>query len=139
MPDFTKKYNTPLSKAEEKAFQEWAVSESKKQGRNVLMDLQDYDLRGFWKNSQGYDDRGHGTDEFKKPNHPTFSTESKYNGVDGNKGGEWVETPQGFKFKASETQLKFYSPTELEDYFNRVEPGVKLEMPLSASQLLRKN
>lgn len=41
----------------------------------------DYDYRGFYKkygNLTPQATNGHLTDEFKLPNHPTFSTESKY-------------------------------------------------------------
>lgn len=42
--DFTDKYNTKLTPEQEKEFQKWAKEESKRQGRNVLKDLYDYDL-----------------------------------------------------------------------------------------------
>ena len=41
----------------------------------------DYDYKGYWKQYGGFDTNaanGHLTDEFKKPNHPTFSIESNY-------------------------------------------------------------
>jgi hypothetical protein len=59
------------------------------------MDLYDYDLRGLWKSGGGFGADAHATDQFKKPNHPTFSIESQYNGVprpDGGvfQGGHWL-------------------------------------------------
>lgn len=38
----------------------------------------DYDLRGAYLAQLNPDNRGHLDDEFKFPNHPTFSTGSKY-------------------------------------------------------------
>lgn len=40
----------------------------------------DYDLAGYWKEFGGFnpDGRSHLDDRYKKPNHPTFSTYSKY-------------------------------------------------------------
>lgn len=79
--DMSGQYNTRLSAADESKFQGWA----KKEGRQG--DLADYDLRGFWKSGAAFAKNGHGSDEWKKPNHPTFSTGSRYHGVDGHAGG----------------------------------------------------
>ena len=70
--DFTATHNTKLSPKEEKAFMAWADKTGK------IKDLYDYDLRGFWKSGAGTAENGHGTDTFKKPNHPTFSDQSIY-------------------------------------------------------------
>lgn len=44
------------------------------------MDLGAYDVQGFWKSGdyKNTDSDGHGSDKWKKPNHPTFSNQSKY-------------------------------------------------------------
>ena len=97
MVDMTDQYNTKLSKAEEEKFQTWA----EENGRAA--DLENYDLRGWWKQNGKQDSRGHFTDEFKKPNHPTFSDESKYNGVDGFKGGAWGKAGEKDTFTPSKT------------------------------------
>jgi hypothetical protein len=115
--DFSKLYNTQLSPEEEAQFQQWA------QKNNKLNDLQDYDLKGFWKDNQKFSDNGHGSDTYKKPNHPTFSDQSKYHGVNGLEGGQWDED----SFTASPTNTIFRSPEELQDYFNKVEPNVNLK------------
>ena len=68
MRDFTKRYNTVLSPEQEAIFQAWAIDESKAQGRNVLNDLYDYDLRGMWDAGAGFGGgNGHAADTFKKP------------------------------------------------------------------------
>jgi hypothetical protein len=125
MMDFSDKYNTALSPKEEMQFREWAVGESKRQGRDILMDLADYDVRGFWKDRQTVDSRGHGSDRFKKPNHPTFSQGSQYNGVEGMMGGRWDVTPDG-KDEFFVGPSNMWSPEDLKAYFNDVEPGVEL-------------
>jgi len=50
----------------------------------------DYDLRGFYKENPNFSAKEgeHMTDKFKKPNHPTFSNESKYY-REGMKAGKW--------------------------------------------------
>jgi len=59
-----------------------------------LQSTEDYDLQGYYKK---YGDKaiganGHLTDEFKKPNHPTFSNESiYYNDKTRNKAGFWTD------------------------------------------------
>lgn len=82
--DYSDKFNTQLTEDEEKQYQAWA----KQIGHE--RDVYDYDLRGAWKAGAAQAENGHFPDTFKKPNHPTFSVESKYH--DGKKyvGGRWV-------------------------------------------------
>lgn len=116
-------------------FQAWAIDESKAQGRNVLNDLYDYDLRGMWVAGAGFGGgNGHAVDTFKKPNHPTFSDQSKYHGVDGFMGGSWREGPQGWVYMA--TQSNMHSPEELRRYFEKVEPGNQVVFPKGLLDLL---
>lgn len=123
--DMSGQYNTQLSPDEESAYQAWA----KGQGREK--DVFNYDLRGAWKELQSgtmsEDERGHLGDKYKKPNHPTFSTESIYNGKDGYQGGVWsregnvdVYTPQ---HKLTPEQAK-----RLRLYFAQNEEGVALNL-----------
>lgn len=82
----------------------------------------DYDNQGAYLVQQQLSANGHGSDQFKKPNHPTFSDQSQYNGVAGNIGGTWGDgtyTPSG-------TNLGYRSQEELQRYFNQVEPDIKL-------------
>ena len=121
-PDFTNRYNTKITPEEEKLFQKWLVEKSKVLGRNVSLDLGDYDIRGGSPWLGDVNDRGHGPDTWKKPNHPTFSNESVYNGVDGYWGGKWGDN----EFIPGKTNLEMYSPEWLERYMQQVEPGVAL-------------
>lgn len=70
---FDQNFNTILSPEEENKFQEW-------KSKNAPNDSgEDYDLRGAFKNGLTRDQKnGHFEDTYKKPNHPTFSNESKY-------------------------------------------------------------
>lgn len=88
--DFTDKYNTPISAAQFAAYQAWARAN----GQDPVKGKYDYDLQGAFLAGSKTGARGHLTDQFKKPNHPTFSNESQYNGIDGYVGGQW--TPQGY-------------------------------------------
>jgi hypothetical protein len=122
--DYTDKFNTKLTPAEERQFQAWAV----KAGRQN--DLYDYDMRGAWKDGIGSNEDGHFPDTFKKPNHPTFSDQSIYNGVDGNVGGSWDKDEENRDtFQPSETNLRHLSPNELKSYFSTVEPDSVLLLP----------
>ena len=128
--DFTQRYNTQLSTEEESAFQMWLKALSKKTGRDMSNDMYDYDLRGAFKAGSGQAANGHFPDQFKKPNHPTFSTQSQYSGVGGLQGGEWAQGSNGkWTFKASPAVLKFHSPEELQKYFQQREPDSKLVLP----------
>ncbi len=124
MTDFRNQYNTELPQESVEPFFLWAMEESKQKGRNIFNDMQDYDLQGYflsgmWKGGSG----GHGPDTFKKPNHPTFSNESMYHGVDEYKGGKWGEN----SFTPSETNLEFFNKGQYSDYFMRFEPGITLD------------
>lgn len=126
--DFSDKFNTQLSPAEEIAFQKWA-----KENRRDK-DTYDYDIRGAWKELMSgkmkQADNGHLGDKYKKPNHPTFSDQSKYHGVDGATGGRWEETPDGKTvFTPSKFNLQNMAPAALQRYFDKYEPGVILALP----------
>lgn len=99
--------------------------------RNVAGDTYDYDLRGWYQQNGAQDLTGaHLTDEFKKPNHPTFSDQSQYSGVGGMQGGQWAQQPNGsYSFTPGSTNV--YSVPELQDYFKKVEPGNQLVVPAS--------
>jgi len=125
---FANNFNTPLSPADESQFQTWA------QQQNRLGDLQDYDLRGFWKSGAGFSDNGHGSDQYKKPNHPTFSDQSMYSGATapwGGKfvGGTWSEGKNGTMYTPSAEMLKYTHPLNwLRGYMQKIEPDVTLNM-----------
>lgn len=123
--DMSGQYNTQLTPEQETEYKAWA----KQQGRE--RDVENYDLRGAWLELQNgtmtEDERGHLGDKYKKPNHPTFSTESIYNGADGYQGGVWsrngnvdVYTPQ---HKLTPEQAK-----RLRIYFAKYEEGVALNL-----------
>ena len=102
---FKEKYNTPLTKEEKIEYDAWVAAESKRQGRDITWDLGTYDIQGFWKSGDHMkmDKDNHGSDKWKKPNHPTFSNQSKYHNVDGYVGGTWAEdggyTPSDYTSK----------------------------------------
>jgi len=123
--DYSDKYNTQLSPIEEQQFTQWAQQMKQSQGRDVMNDAYDYDIRGFFKSGQAQAANGHMTDTYKKPNHPTFSDQSQYHGKDGNIGGQWSQAPDGsWQFYAGKTNA--LTPQELLKYFERAEPGNKV-------------
>jgi hypothetical protein len=127
MNDFTDKYNTSLTSEEINKFNLWA----QQQNRNIKNEMYDYDIQGWWKQNQDKNlNNEHLTDIYKKPNHPTFSNQSQYHGIDDNEGGIWSELPDGsYTFTPGKTNLKLYKREQLEDYFSRVEQGNKLILP----------
>jgi hypothetical protein len=110
---FYGRYNTPLTKREQEHFDNWAIKQSERQGRNILMDKGAYDIQGFWKAGdwKRMDADNHGTDTWKKPNHPTFSNHSRYHGADGWYGGNWTEEAgyQPSKKTANTYSQEYYS------------------------------
>jgi hypothetical protein len=96
------KYETTLPLKEEANFMPWLESQYKA-GNITPGDFDfykknnygyNYDFRAAYKEGlksslNSKDNRQHWGDIGKKPNHPTFSNESKYHNVDGNIGGSW--------------------------------------------------
>jgi len=124
--NLTDQYNTPIPKEKQKAFDDWIIQTTRKQGRNPLNDRYDYDVNGFFLSGAAQAANGHGSDQFKKPNHPTFSNESIYHGVDGNYGGKWIDQGGKSYFSPSDTNLVHYPKDALQGYFKTTEPDVKL-------------
>ena len=122
---FRDKFNTPIPKHKRVEYGMWLQKESERQDRDILMDKEDYDIQGYFLSSRGKDVRGHGPDTFKKPNHPTFSTQSQYHGKQGYIGGIWSEMEKAYY--PSSTNLRFWPKKRLEQYFKEVEPGVQLK------------
>ncbi|MDY7579360.1 hypothetical protein RGU70_13660 [Herbaspirillum sp. RTI4] len=135
--DMTDLYNTALPPAQEEQFQAWQAESP--QQRSTY----DYDSRGAWQELQSgdmtADERGHLGDKFKKPNHPTFSDQSMYHGIDGQDGGSWGVDDQGktTSFTPSATNLKNMSAEDLGKYLAEVEPEVKLNIPHASKTLLQ--
>lgn len=128
--DYTDKYNTQLSADEAANYQKWLAALSAKNGRDMSTDTYNYDMRGAFKAGAGQAENGHFTDQFKKPNHPTFSDQSQYNGADGHVGGAWSKGKNGkWVFTASPQQMQIQSPEDLRSYFKRVEPDSQLVLP----------
>jgi len=116
-PDYSGQYNTVLSEKLETEFQ----SLIKQIGRQ--RDLADYDMRGAFAAGQlKPDGRGHLTSQFKKPNHPTFSQDSIWNGFDGYTGGHWrQDAKQSWSFTPSATNLNMHGIGGLRDYWDKQE------------------
>jgi hypothetical protein len=116
--DFTGLYNTPLTAEEAVKFEAW-----KKGLPQNLQSSYDYDLAGAFKagvkpTKDPNDGLFHMPDTFKKPNHSTFSNESKYNGADGFQGGSWGG-PNGDQFKPAESVADYISPDNKKSILDR--------------------
>lgn len=134
---YTDNYNTDLSPKAEEKFQAWLKEQSKAKGRDMSKDLMDYDLRGFWKSGAHAEEKsGHGPDTYKKPNHPTFSDESKYSGMLAPHGGNYM----GGKWDKDDDNNDTFTPSEhmmahthnrdtLKKYMAEREPNTILILP----------
>ena len=78
-------YDTQLSPDDEAAFKEWKAKYAPNDSG------EDYDLRGAFKDGLTPTLGQHGPDTYKKPNHPTFSVESKYAKDRPDLAGRWVD------------------------------------------------
>lgn len=129
--DYREAYNTRLPQRDEARFQMWLNAQSDRTGRDVAQDLYDYDLRGWWSRNQDRDlDGAHLTDTYKKPNHPTFSDESRYHGIEGLSGGTWRRNTDGsWEFRPGTTNLRMHGTDQLQRYFEERERGNRLVLP----------
>jgi len=125
LPDTVDPYTTKLNPSDEVRYQVWRAA--------LPPDLRndmDYDLRGAYSSGAKPTSREHFTDQYKKPNHITFSDQSMYSTPE-NMGGKWVETPgtDGGTFYATKANLIHHSPAELQQYFKTNEPKWKVQLP----------
>jgi hypothetical protein len=114
-------YDTKLTPMQEAKYKLAA----KKAGR--IKDTANYDLRGAWlENPKSISGAGHLTDKWKKPNHPTFSTDSKYS-TSSNPGGTWVAgKSDSWSFTPSKRQISRAGGLgPFKKAFNRNEAGQK--------------
>lgn len=92
----------------------------------------DYDIRGAYEAGIDPDERGHLTDEFKLPNHITYSDESRAaKEKNAPPAGKWVGSDEdGWTFYASQTNINNAGGVgALRNYFKRNEKGVRLVLP----------
>jgi len=122
--DWAKEFNTALNTEQKAAYDKWAAATGR------TKDVENYDLQGYFLKYGAQRGGGHLTDEFKKPNHPTFSTESIYNGTNGMTGGEWQQMPDRmWHFYPSEHNMKLHGVNGLSSYFQKEEKGAVLHLP----------
>jgi hypothetical protein len=127
--DATGAYNTPLTPEQRPGFVRWMAELSRVKRYPAWLDLADYDLRGAYLAQLARDSRGHMGDEFKKPNHPTFSDQSIYSTPEA-QGGQWLaHWPGRWDFQAAPANFRYRSPTELGRYFQQQEPNSRLFLP----------
>lgn len=114
---------TKLSAKDEAGFQAWTK-------KHRLKESDDYDLRGAYKAGKQPDKRGHMDDQYKLPNHITFSEDSIYHGKKGAVGGKWTQRKDGkWDFQASTTNLQHYTPRQMQQYFRKYEPDSTVQFP----------
>lgn len=125
-PDMTNQYNTSLDPGQEAQYQRWLQLQSALNNRDMSGDNTNYDMRGAFVSGATQAGNAHWPDTFKKPNHPTFSDQSQYNGVDGHTGGSWSQMGQRWYFSPSATNLQMHGVAGLQNYLQQSDPTVSL-------------
>jgi hypothetical protein len=118
-PDYSAYYNTTLTPEQE--------TKSQAQMGDRIGDLRDYDLRGAWLADTKAAGNGHLPDTWKKPNHPTFSTDSQYSTKE-MPGGTWSQFGHEWAFTPSQFNLAVHGPDQLKAYFQLREPDSFLNL-----------
>ena len=132
---FFERFNTELTPQETGDYAKWLADQAT-EGKDRTNDQIDYDMKGFWKAGGEFAGNGHGSDKFKKPNHPTFSDQSKYHGAQDESG----QTYLGGTWGTTAGEMDTYTPHPnmlatthdagaMQDYFKKYERGVWLQMP----------
>jgi hypothetical protein len=114
----------------DKEYDDYLNYKSNLEKRNVKLDEGEFDLRNYFNNAKMTPEEGnHLSDEYKKSNHPTFSTDSKSSVPIVNQGGEWRDD-NGWKFKPSSMNIQNAGGvSNLQRYFNEVETPEGLDIP----------
>ena len=131
---YTDLFNTPLTPEQEAAYQAWGKQQAatRPDHRNPALDTYDYDMRGAWLSNAQAAANGHLPDTWKKPNEPTFSTQSKYS-TPQMPGGAWGQQSDGtWTFTPSPFNLKMNSPEDLQRTWHRDQPGSRLILPMAS-------
>jgi len=113
------------SHPEDAGYQNWLQE-------NHLREDPTYDMYGAYQAGLTPSENGHMSDEYKLPNHPTYSGESVYAQKPGAPpAGEWIKGNNGlWSFKATDTNIKNAGGVDgLKRYFDRVESGTALTLP----------
>lgn len=129
--DYTRRFNTELDAAGEQQFQQWLADRAATEGRDVGRDLYNYDLRGAWQSGATAAANGHLPDTFKKPNHITFSDQSRYH-TPATPGGSWTPgagDDGAWRYAPSPYVAGMHGRGELQRYFREHEPGNQLMFP----------
>lgn len=120
------RFTTALRPEQEQAYQAWRAALPAD-----LQNEQDYDLRGAFLASAKANGRLHMTDQFKKPNHVTFSDGSQYSNA-ATPGGRWVATGRKNAVDPTQDEYVFFASPEnarhtniddMASYFVGSEPG----------------
>lgn len=120
-------YDTPLNQDQTADYNRWRATLPP-----ALQNTSDYDLQGAYLASSQADGRAHMTDQFKKPNHMTFSTGSQYSNPQ-MQGGVWGDTGERnpydltggnrYVFWATPHNVQTHPLLEMQRYFSESEPG----------------
>lgn len=122
-------FDTILLPAEEQAFLLWKNEYAPNDSG------QDYDLRGAFKAGLKPDATGHWPDDWKKPSHPTFSTDSVYASIQPDMAGSWNDAPADGNYPEDaiideNTGQYFIKPNSKKtETIKQVSPGAVKEKP----------
>ena len=107
-------------------YNDWLKLKSQSENRDVSKDSKDYNIEDYQRETgDAANQSGHSPDTYKKPNHPTFSDQSKYSNPL-QQGGSWSEQDQ---FTPSRFNLQNMPVGEMQRYFNEVESPEALNIP----------
>lgn len=129
--DWSDRYNTPLPDDKVEAYNAWRARLPK-----ALQYSGNYDLQGYFLEHGAEDKKPgeHMNDKYKKPNHPSFSSESMYSGTGDVSGGVWGgDEKTGWTFTPSKYNRSLRTDQQILDYFKTGDPGVRVTFPVESA------
>jgi len=139
--DMSRRFNTRIPAKHQDDYTQWIDTRAEAAGRspdNLRKDIWDYDIQGAFIESGGDPKYGlaaheasgttHGSSDWKKPSHPTFSSQSHHHLPNrrSREGGAFVERDGKNYFVAGPANRKYWSEAALRAYFEEQEPDVEL-------------
>lgn len=91
--------------------------------------MPDYDYEGYHRKYGPAKPDGHYPDEFKLPNHITFSTDSQHHS-EATPGGRWEKANGRWQYTPSDFVLQQHGEEKLRQYFQDNEPEAVLNLPV---------
>lgn len=124
-PSWKNSFNTPIPENRVAEYNKFILDNEK-----AVKDLHDYDVAGAWLNGE-YQDTDTSSAKYRKPNHPLFSRDSLYHGVDGYLGGQETES----MFLVGPANRKFHQLSDIQEILRKYAANKTVQDPFAGEEV----